>query len=144
MTSTEQHFQNPQVLDRQRRSLEFKLAGMSYRRIAEQTGVSAQQAYTDVQNALTEYIREPTEEVRQQEAARLDRLMMTHWPKALEGDHDALNAVLRIMDRRAKLLGVDQPQKVDLRALIMAVAGEEGVDPSEFLQDMDEIAGLLK
>jgi hypothetical protein len=42
------------------------------------------------------------------ELARLDRLQETHWPRAMEGDIEAADAVLEIIDRKILLLAEDR------------------------------------
>ena len=51
-------------------------------------------------------------ELQVQEADRLDRLQFNLWNRAVGGDVTAIQTVLKIMERRARLLGLDQPQKV--------------------------------
>lgn len=101
-------------LERMARSLRFKEDGFSYRQIADRTGVSYRQAYLDVQDALREVIREPAEEVLKLELARLDMLLMTAMARVREDRNlKAIDTVVRLMDRRAKYLGLDNPTTDD-------------------------------
>ena len=93
---------------RRQQALDLRVAGATYRQIGERLGVSLPIAWKHTQAALQQAPREPVQELRQIELARLDRLHMAHWPQALGGSVDATNQVLRIMDRRARLLGLDQ------------------------------------
>ena len=43
------------------------------------------------------------------------------------------------MARRAKLLGLDEPRRVDITAIIEKAAAEAGVDPEEALREAEEI-----
>lgn len=43
------------------------------------------------------------------ELERLERVHAAHWPAALRGDHSAAHVVLRTLDRRVALLGLDRP-----------------------------------
>lgn len=47
--------------------------------------------------------------MRELDLRRLDSLLLTYWPLAKGGDTDALDRVLKILQRRAKLLGLDLP-----------------------------------
>ncbi len=89
-------------------ALELRKAGCTYQQIKAQLGYhhtsSAQAAVTA---ALKYMLKEPTDEVRAMEAARLDSLLMAVWPAAVKGDHQAIDRALKIMDRRARLLGLD-------------------------------------
>lgn len=94
-------------------------------------------------SAIRRTLREPAEEVRQLEVARLDRMMRSLWERVLKGDAVAINACLSIMDRRARYLGLDTPQK---HALNAHVAVEyEGEDPREMLKrKLEQIAERVK
>jgi hypothetical protein len=94
-------------------ALDLRARGKSYREIAAFTGVSVRQAFEDVKQGLADHresYAETAADVRGLELARLDRL----WRRAedlLESDDDdgakAIGAALRIMERRARLLGLD-------------------------------------
>ncbi|MER8003035.1 hypothetical protein [Streptomyces sp. NPDC095613] len=81
-------------------------------------------ASKDFIRALTERRDEQAAEAsvyRQEENERLDALLESVWPSATsrsggEGEVDlrAVEAVLKIMDRRAKLNGLDMPVKTEL------------------------------
>lgn len=106
----------PDPLDERRaQALGMKLAGLSYRMIGQQLGISHQQAFRDVSQATAELAAqrlEQTEHYVAIELARLDRLLMVVWPKAMRGEYAALDRALRILERIARLLGLDAPTKV--------------------------------
>ena len=98
--------------ERQRQALELRKAGASYEQIKEKLGYrNKTSAYKAVTSALRKMLKEPAEEVRSLEAARLDALTVKLWHDALAGQQGAVDRILRIMDRRAKLLGLDAPDK---------------------------------
>lgn len=100
--------------ERQAKALEAKKAGLTYEQIAEKVGYAdASGAYRAVEKALREMIREPAEHVRMLELARLDQLWMAYYRRAIEGQAPLIvDRLLRIMERRAKLLGLDAPMVV--------------------------------
>jgi hypothetical protein len=53
-------------------------------------------------------------ELKAEELSRLDGMLRGLWPDARKGSHGAVDRVLKIMERRAKLLGLDAPVKVGL------------------------------
>ena len=55
---------------------------------------------------------ELAEHLRELENQRLDELQASLWDKALAGVLPAADRILRIMERRAKLNGLDAPQKI--------------------------------
>ena len=75
------------------------------------------QAYHDVQRALEEIAaltRVKAEKLRDLELQRCDKMTLALWPKLRAGDEKAARALVAVMDRRAKLLGLDVPQKHEL------------------------------
>lgn len=103
---------------REREALRLRLAGLTYAEIAERLGYSRPaSAYVAVQRALAKIC--PPEDVaalRQLEIQRLDQLLQSRWEKALAGDDAALDRVLRILERKARLLGLDAPEKRQVEA----------------------------
>lgn len=96
--------------ERQRKALELRKAGCTYEQIARQIGYRAiSAAEKAVKVALARLTREPAEELRNLELQRLDSLFLTFWQQAKGGNQGALDRILRIMERRAKLLGLDAP-----------------------------------
>ncbi len=99
-----------EAIERQSKALELRKAGLSFDEIAKQTGYHGKAAaYKAVHTALQRTLREPADELRTLEAERLDCLLAGIWKLATEGEPGALDRILRIMERRAKLLGLDIP-----------------------------------
>jgi hypothetical protein len=100
---------------REARVFELRIQGNTFDQIATEVGYSgpsgAWQAY---QRVRSEFIYESIDESRQLELMRLDELQVAVWDRALNGELPAAHCVLKIMDRRAKLLGLDKPDKVEV------------------------------
>src|SRR4051794_16459536 len=96
---------------RKARCVELALAGHSYDEIAQEVGYQNRgTAWRAVQDALSSTIAEAVTEYRQLELARLDALQAAHWAQAVGGSVRSADLVLRVIDRRTKLLGLDQPR----------------------------------
>ena len=119
-------------------AVDMRLGGASYRQISKALGVPLATTHRHVQRMLTEYAETATQ-LRDMEVARLDRLLMGHWTKAIGGDVNATRTVLSIMDRRAKLLGLDAPPRIDLTGWIREMAIAEGLDPDQAVRDAESI-----
>lgn len=110
---------HPETVEKVKRALELRLQGWQYAAIGADLGVSMQRAWTMVQEAMADSVREPADKLRELEVARLDSLTAKLMPRALgETDDPPIDqdrAVLRIVqisDRRAKLLGLDAPVEI--------------------------------
>ena len=92
------------------------LAGLNYREMAEALGVSLGTIKNDVDFVMGHWQREQvaaaTDYVTLQER-RLDRALNAIWARVLNGDDKAIAAMLKIEERRAKLRGLDQPDKLE-------------------------------
>lgn len=96
--------------------LELRRRGHSLREIGATLGVSRQTAHRHLVKALDQLAAEQRDiaaTVRDLELDRLDELLVGVWPAATSGDVSAINAALRIGERRAKLLGLDQPNRIE-------------------------------
>ncbi len=99
---------------RQLQALELRLAGVTYEQIATQLGYAGRSgAHKAVASALAQTLREPADELRMISAERLDRATLAIWRGVSGGDTRAIDTLLRIEARRAKLLGLDAPTKVE-------------------------------
>lgn len=121
---------------RQVRALELRRNGASFDQIARDLGYGDRTgAHKAVLTALRDTLTEPAEAVRTLELARLDAMLEGIWPAAIAGDVQAIHTVLKIQDRRARYLGLDQPIRIDVEAHIRAVAIEQGLDPDEAVME---------
>lgn len=89
-------------------ALELRLQGKTYEQIAAACGYRSRSgAYDAVQRELQRTLQEPAENMRTLEVRRLDRLYEAMEAKALKGDTWSVDRCLKIMERRALLLGLD-------------------------------------
>jgi hypothetical protein len=116
------------IAERDARAFELRKMGLSYRRIASALDISESTAHAGVQRVLQKIGRQLAEnngDVLRMELERLDQLMSQIWPLTRERkleirdadgnpseitlppDLDAVDKVVKLMDRRAKLLGMD-------------------------------------
>lgn len=102
-------------LQRQQAALEFRRAGLGYVEIGNQLGIGKSQAHRLVTEALKEAAAQVVEDadvLRAEEVSRLDGMLRGLWQDARKGNVGAVDRVLKIMERRAKLLGLDAPVKL--------------------------------
>ena len=101
-----------QAHERQKQALQLRTAGVAYEEIAARLGYRGRSgAYAAVMRALKATLQEPADELRKLELERLDKLLLGVWPQAVRGNQGSVDRALRIMERRAKLLGLDAPVK---------------------------------
>ena len=105
---------------RREAALKLRNSGKSYRAIGRELGILATQAFEDVKRALRESHTAEADDCKRLELERLDKIQEGLWPRVVglnadgtprDGGVDdfAVDRVLKVMDRRAKLLGIDAP-----------------------------------
>jgi hypothetical protein len=95
-------------------AIRMRIAGAQWAEIATACGWSDKSsAYNAVNSVLKGTLREAADELRTLEVLRLDALLESIWPQATPSNRQpnlrAVDRVLAIMERRAKLLGLDTP-----------------------------------
>lgn len=118
--------------DRQRRAIELRLTGMGLAEIADALGYSdASGAFRAIKRAMDKSIREPAEDLLEVELMRLDGLLQAHYPRAQAGDARSAELVLKVMERRARYLGLDAPERVDLTGSMTSTVELVGVQADD-------------
>lgn len=109
---------DPLVLEREVQIVKLRRQGHTWDEIAQQLGYAdksgPQKAYL---RAAARVVQEDIQDIRALEAERLDNLQNAYWLDAMAGDVPAGTQVLRIMERRAKLLGLDSPIKQQVEVI---------------------------
>lgn len=95
------------------KALALRRAGATYEQVARELGLANRSvAFKLVQGAIADIPREEAQECLSLELDRLDTLLRGGlFEKARRGDVQCIDRVLRIMDRRARYLGLDSPEK---------------------------------
>jgi len=118
----------PEQLALEAKVLELRQQHLSFTKIAEHPDVqlydrgSAHKIYT---RALARVHAEPAAEVRQLESSRLDRMGEILWAillddkKQIETRLKVVDRIIRLMERRAKLLGLDHEHGIAERSLAL-------------------------
>lgn len=103
---------------RRTKAIALRMAGADWDTIADRLDYSSRaHACKDLTRALAANLAEmgrSVEELREVELMRLDRLQAALWAAAVGGDVRAVDSVLRIVDRRCKLLGLDAPLRAEV------------------------------
>lgn len=99
---------------RREQALALRIRGLSFRQIGKITGTSHVTAYFDVEHALEEQRainRAKAEQLVELEIRRLDDMVDALWDQRTSPD--ASRTLLKINERRSRLLGLDKPIEVE-------------------------------
>jgi hypothetical protein len=136
--------------ERRRLIVELRQQGLEWKTIVQRVreqftadqlpnGFDTRYAYKDLVRALKAAeadLQESARTMLQLELDRLNKLQAGLWPSALQGDTDAIRTALKLMERRAKYMGLDEPDEIRARMDV----GMDEVLPAlmEALQDFPE------
>lgn len=112
--------------ERRTKAFELRKSGLTYEKIGNKIGISTQAAHGLIKRELVRLSKQAEGDaslLRQLEIERLDCLIDAIWPKAMDGDLPAIDRVLRIAERRARFLGLDEPEKKNITAQAAPTVG---------------------
>ena len=131
------------AIERHRQAFEMRKAGATYRQIADSLSYRGAQG---AQNAVIAYLhsmyRESAEDERLLDLERVDSIIFHMVLRLRAGSERAGQVLLAALERRARMLGYDQPIKVDHRYIIAEaerLAAEMGLDKDEIIAEAERI-----
>lgn len=133
------------AMERRRQALELRKAGMTYQVIADKLGYRNRNgAWKSIKSALRDIPAEAAHEVKAIELERLDTLLKSIWSGALSGSLGAVDRAIRIMERRARLLGLDATPQVDVHHDWREAARAQGLTDADIEAATEQAATLFE
>lgn len=103
-------------------ALDYRMRGWTYESIAAVMGLSVPYVAKLIKNGLKQSIHEKAETIRAMEVKRLDKMFAHVYEAVLSTpelpgvvNKDAVEVALKIMKRRAELLGLDMPTRIEAK-----------------------------
>ena len=120
--------------ERRKKVVALRKRGASLPDIAATLDISTSTASNDLRAALAS-VRDTTDaqDARTLELERLDRMLLAVYPDAIAGDDKKIATVLKIMERRARYLGLDAEPERDGTSPVTVV-----VNPNLFPASVQE------
>jgi hypothetical protein len=126
------------LAETRKKALELRKQGKNYQEIADAVGwPNRSYACRYVMREIRNLPGEEAAEIRKLEMERLDALTDAVWMTAMAGDTRAVETMLKLMERRSRLLGLDSPHKIShgaeegismIGSLMAAIRGAEEDD----------------
>ncbi len=136
-------------IDRQFKVAAMRLSGLTdQQEIARRLGVhqsTISRDFAELDDQFRAHAVQDITTAKGIDVARLEALIAAIWEPAMSGKWLAIDRVLKCLERRAALLGLDAPQKreisgsLELRSYAERVAGELGLDAGEVLSQAERI-----
>lgn len=126
--------------------LDLRKRGFSIPAVAQKLGIppaAVRQHIEDAVTSLESVKSENASQLRELDLARLDELYIPMHEKAIRGDARALQACLAIMERRARLAGMDKPTVVEKHVTLSEVIPQEQLTQAaqQYLASLREVGG---
>ncbi len=102
---------------RRNRAIQLRVEGWSYREIAEELKVSVSTAFGDVESVIErnrQEANENAEKARRIALQRIDVAVRGLMPDVRSGNARSAEVMAKLEERRAKLIGLDAPEKREL------------------------------
>ena len=143
------NIRTPEQIENDHQAAEMKTRGATFRQIGQRFGLTPQGAYSMVQRAIDDIPREATAELIALELAKFDNLEQryygimekAHLHLTIKGDvvdfeddalvMKAMDGLMRVADRRAKLLGLNAPTRTELTGVMVNVNVEDNSEKSK-------------
>jgi len=125
-----------ELVEKETTIIELRHEGYVWREIATMVDMSIAGVVKAYKRALTRHPVAAIEEHRELELDRLDNLQRTYWQPAVNGNLRAADFVLRVIDKRSKLLGLDAPMKVQAEVVTY--------DGSDLDREVERVARLIE
>lgn len=120
------------IAQKRDRALSLRLTGATYQAIADAMGVNKSTVKRWIDTAIDGVDKENAKQLIALENERLNRAMRAIWPKVIDGQLGAVDRLVKLSERRARLNGLDAPQKVDL--------GVPEVDLAQVAKEIEDMA----
>jgi len=132
---------NAEIASRRKQVFDLRREGLSVTEISERLGWPYATVWQNIHSAIRQMDVTATLEAEVAiDLARLEDIIRIHWPQVKARDLDSTYVVLKALERKAKLLGLDSPKKVDVRVLVAQWAEAQGLEPA-IVQDI--VSGML-
>ncbi len=109
------------LMERETRIIELRKGGKTWEQIGRELGMTGGGAHTAYMRALKRIPAEAVAELRTMDNERINALIDAGWPKAMAGSARHIEVITRLLERRAKLFGLDAPQLHHIEVLTQDV-----------------------
>jgi hypothetical protein len=105
-----------EVFDREIKVWQYRVAGATFEQIAEKLGYANE---SGARAAFKRYVNRTKDEtlaneIRDLHRQRLEIALLAIWPAVERGDLESIKVMLKILERDAKLFGIDMPVKTEV------------------------------
>ena len=107
---------DPELFEKERQVVQYRQGGATFDAIAKKLGYADESGARAAFKRAMERMRDDVlnNEMRELHRQRLETALMAIWPDVVKGDLEAIKVMLKILERDAKLYGIDAPVKTEM------------------------------
>ena len=144
---------------RRKQVFELKISGLSHQEICDTLNEARKKKAKDegkdapknievltishdmraIMDGLKQETRQLSSDTRNIQLNRLEVAINAIWEGVGKGELDAIHALVRLLERQAKLVGADAPAKIDIEHRIRTMAKEHGFDEDEAVREAEHV-----
>jgi transposase-like protein len=107
---------DPVLFEKERQVVQYRQSGATFDAIAKKLDYANESSARAAFKRAMERMRDDVlnNEMRELHRQRLETALMAIWPDVVKGDLEAIKVMLKILERDAKLYGIDAPVKTEV------------------------------
>jgi len=107
---------DPELFEKERQVVQYRQGGATFDAIAKKLGYADESGARVAFKRAMERMRDDAlnAEMRELHRQRLEVALTAIWPDVVKGDLEAIKVMLKILERDAKLYGIDAPVKTEM------------------------------
>ena len=107
---------DPELFEKERQVVQYRQGGATFDAIAKKLGYADESGARSAFKRAMERMRDDAlnAEMRELHRQRLEVALTAIWPDVVKGDLEAIKVMLKILERDAKLYGIDAPVKTEM------------------------------
>ena len=107
---------DPELFEKERQVVQYRQGGATFDAIAKKLGYADESGARAAFKRAMERMRDDAlnAEMRELHRQRLEVALTAIWPDVVKGDLEAIKVMLKILERDAKLYGIDAPVKTEM------------------------------
>ena len=107
---------DPALFEKERQVVQYRQGGATFDQIAKKLDYADESGARAAFKRAMERMRDDAlnAEMRELHRQRLEVALTAIWPNVVKGDFEAIKIMLKILERDAKLYGIDAPVKTEL------------------------------
>jgi hypothetical protein len=107
---------DPALFEKERQVVQYRQTGATFDAIAKKLGYADESGARLAFKRAMERMRDDAlnNEMRELHRQRLEVALTAIWPAIVKGDFEAIKVMLKILERDAKLYGIDAPVKTEV------------------------------